>query len=211
MEHYKKRLYSYAFILALATIIYNLAEGYISIYFGYKDESFTLFGFGIDSIIEVVSGIGIAHMVTRTQFRPKSDVDRFEKTALYVTGTAFYMLVVSLVAMGVYHIVIRHQPETTFWGIVISTASILSMGLLIHLKMKVGKKLNSQAIVADAQCTKACMYMSIILLFTSLAYELLHIPYIDAIGMFGLAYFSFAEGKECFQKAKGIACCSSCK
>jgi len=57
------KYWSYAFWLAVFTIFYNLAEGLISIYFGISDETLTLFGFGVDSFIEVMSGIGILAMV----------------------------------------------------------------------------------------------------------------------------------------------------
>ncbi len=60
----------YAFYLALFTIIYNLAEGLVSIYFGAQDEALTLFGFGIDLFIEVMSGLGILAMVVRISQKP---------------------------------------------------------------------------------------------------------------------------------------------
>ena len=59
------KYWQYALWLALFTIFYNLAEGLVSIYFGAHDETLTLFGFGLDSFIEVVSGIGILLMVLR--------------------------------------------------------------------------------------------------------------------------------------------------
>jgi divalent metal cation (Fe/Co/Zn/Cd) transporter len=73
--------------------------------------------------------------------------------------------------------------------------------------MKVGRELNSQAIVADADCTKVCIYMSIILLLSSAAYELVQFAYLDTIGTFGLAYFSLKEGRECFEKASSDKHC----
>ena len=58
-----KELYRKASLLALITIFYNLAEGIISVWFGAADETISLFGFGLDSFVEVMSGIGIWHMV----------------------------------------------------------------------------------------------------------------------------------------------------
>ncbi len=54
----EKRLYALAFWLALFTILYNLAEGVVATLLGYEDETLTLFGFGIDSFIEMISGHG---------------------------------------------------------------------------------------------------------------------------------------------------------
>jgi divalent metal cation (Fe/Co/Zn/Cd) transporter len=205
------KLYRTAAALAVFTIVYNLLEGVVSIYLGFEDESLTLFGFGADSFIEVMSGIGIAHMIYRIRRSPQEKRDNFERTALRITGTAFYILVAGLVVTSVHNILTGHRPVTTFWGIVISGISILIMWALILAKSKVGRELNSPAILADAQCTKVCIYMSLILLGASAIYELTAIPYIDSIGTLGLAFFSFKEGKECFEKANSDnACCDHC-
>ena len=207
-----KKYYAIAFGLAIFTIAYNILEGVISTYFGFEDESFALFGFGIDSFIEVISGLGIAHMIIRIKQNPASSRDKFEKTALKITGFAFYLLVFGLTTTGIYNLITAHKPETTFWGIIISSISILTMWLLVFAKKYVGKKLDSQPIISDANCTKVCLYMSIVLLASSLIYAIFKIPYIDAIGTLGLAYFSFNEGKECFEKARSDThcCCNSC-
>lgn len=207
-EKDKKHYYRLAFRLALFTIIYNIIEGIVATYFGYEDESLALFGFGIDSFIEVISGLGIAHMVLRIQLNPNSNRDNFEKTALRITGFSFYGLVIGLVTTSIYNIWTEHKPETTFWGVIISFISILIMWILIIEKRKAGNKLNSEAILADAECTKVCIYMSVILLISSVIYQLTGFTYIDSIGTLGLAYFAFDEGKECFEKAKHNKYCS---
>ena len=201
------KLYKAATALIIFTIVYNLVEGLVSVYFGFEDESLTLFGFGIDSFIEVASGIGVAHMIYRVRRSPASSRDDFERTALGITGTAFYALVIGLTVTSIYNILRNHKPDTTFWGIVISAISIVIMWALIMGKTKVGRALNSPAILADAQCTKVCIYMSIILLTSSAIYEFARIPYVDSIGTLGLAYYSFREGRECFEKAKSEKVC----
>ena len=204
------KLYKTAFALSMITILYNIIEGVVSAYFGYTDETLALFGFGIDSFIEVISGIGIAHMIIR--FR-KNDFNRdnnFEKTALKITGTSFYLLTAGLTITVIYNIFTQHRPETTFWGIVISLLSIATMYFLMQAKLKVGIELQSQPIISDAGCTKVCLYMSVILLASSGIFELTGISFFDSIGAAGLAFYSFKEGKECFEKAEGGDCSCSC-
>ncbi|MDZ7634246.1 MAG: hypothetical protein U5L72_07320 [Bacteroidales bacterium] len=65
MEEKEQILYKRAFWLSLFTIFYNIIEGVVSMALGYADETLSLFGFGADSFIEVLSGIGIAIMITR--------------------------------------------------------------------------------------------------------------------------------------------------
>ena len=73
-------------------------------------------------------------------------------------------------------------------------------------KKSVGNRLHSEPIISDSNCTKVCVYMSIVLLIASLIYEITGFAYADAIGAAGLIYFSISEGKEAFEKAKGINC-----
>jgi divalent metal cation (Fe/Co/Zn/Cd) transporter len=202
----KKSLYRWAYALAVITIFYNILEGLVSIYFGIEDKTLALFGFGLDSFVEVISGVGIWHMIKRIRKNYDSNPDRFEMQALKITGTAFYILSTGLIATALINIFHGHKPETTFWGIVISLISIATMWLLIHYKMKVGKQLDSQAIIADANCTKACLYLSIILLLSSAGYELTGIGGLDSIGAIFIAGLSFKEGRESFQKARGLSC-----
>lgn len=205
------KLYNRAFQLSLFTIIYNILEGIVSMIMGYEDQTLTLFGFGVDSFIEVMSGIGIAVMIVRIKQNPDSPKNRFEINALKITGSAFYLLSAGLLTGVIINIIDGHKPETTLWGIIISIISILVMVWLMIAKKKVGKKLNSEPIISDANCTKICVYMSVVLLVSSLIYELTGFVYADAIGTLGLIYFSVSEGKEAFEKAKGKMCgCDNC-
>ena len=202
----KQELFKDAFNLSLFTIFYNIIEGIVSMVLGYEDETLTLFGFGVDSFIEVISGIGIAIMVIRIRQNPESSKSNFEINALKVTGTSFYLLSAGLVAGIILNLIHHHKPETTFWGVIISMVSILVMVWLMNAKKNVGKKLNSDPIIADSNCTKVCVYMSIVLLASSLIYQFTGFVYADVIGAVGLIYFSISEGKEAFEKAKNIEC-----
>ena len=202
----KLNLYKRASLLAQITIFYNLIEGLVSVFFGVADETLSLLGFGIDSFVEVLSGIGIWNMVRRIRNNSNVNPSSFEKKALQITGTAFYILGVGLLVTASINIYQGHRPVTTFWGIVIAVVSIFTMWILIHFKVKVGKQLNSDAILEDANCTKACLYLSFILLLASVGYELTGIGGIDSIGAALIAIYSFREGREAFEKSRGESC-----
>lgn len=203
-EHFHKQ----ASLLALITIFYNILEGVVSIWFGLADETIALFGFGADSFVEVISGIGVWHMLRRQRATSCQTMrDSFEKTALRITGSAFYLLTIGLFSGAVLNVWQGHKPETTFWGIVISVISIITMWLLIRAKMRVGRALQSDAILADAACTRTCLQLSLILLIASAGYQLTGIGYFDSIGSVLIAWFSWKEGREAFGKAAGKGCC----
>jgi divalent metal cation (Fe/Co/Zn/Cd) transporter len=201
------KYWTYALWLALFTIFYNLAEGFVSIFFGINDEALTLFGFGVDSFIEVMSGIGILAMVLRIRQNPETPRSQFERTALRVTGTSFYLLAVGLGATAIYNVFSAHKPTTTLPGLIISLVSVAVMWALVAGKRKVGRTLDSAPILADANCTMVCIYMSIVLLAASLIYQLTGFGFVDSIGALGLIYFSYSEGKESFEKAAGMDDC----
>jgi divalent metal cation (Fe/Co/Zn/Cd) transporter len=208
--HKKPNLYAWASALALITIFYNIAEGLVSVFFGVEDESMSLFGFGLDSLVEVVSGIGIWHMIGRIRKNGGEHLDRFEQRALRTTGTAFYVLAAGLVVTSVIDLSRGHKPESAFWGIVISIVSIVSMWALIRAKVSVGKKLNSQAILSDAACTRACLQLSVVLLIASAGYKLTGIGGLDSIGALIIGGLCFREGKEAFEKAKAGSFACTC-
>lgn len=202
-----------AFILSIITIAYNIVEGLASTAFGYADETLALFGFGVDSFVEVISGLGIGHMVWRMRRSPVNERDRFERQALYVTGIGFFLLAAGLVIGSVFNIIYGITPYTTIPGIIISALSIITMRVLYSYKVKTGKALDSAPIIADANCTKTCFYLSFILLVSSICYELFRINYIDIIGSLGIAWFAFREGKESIEKARSdsLSCpCHDC-
>ncbi|OGR24343.1 MAG: hypothetical protein A2X83_04230 [Desulfuromonadales bacterium GWD2_54_10] len=203
-----ERLYKQATLLALITIGYNLMEGLVSVWLGLADETIALFGFGADSFVEVISGIGIWHMLRRQGASPSQATrDNFEQRALRITGSAFYLLTTGLIATAILNLWQGHAPETTFWGIVVSLISIVSMWLLIRAKMRVGTALHSDAILADAACTRTCLQLSLVLLVASAGYELTGIGLFDSLGSLLIAWLSWREGREAFGKAAGKSCC----
>ena len=199
-----RRCFTTALWLGYFTVFYNLVEGLASVYFGAHDEALTLFGFGIDSFIEVLSGLGIVAMVLRIRRNPGTPRSEFERTALRVTGTGFFLLAAGLLVTAGYNLVTRHRPETALPGLVVSLLSIAFMAGLVAAKRKVGRALDSAPILADANCSLVCIYMSLVLLAASFIYQLTGFGFVDSLGALGLIYFSVREGREAFEKARGV-------
>lgn len=201
-------LFKKAMLLAYFTVAYNFIEGIVSLAFGVVESSLTLVGFGVDSLIETISAIGIILMVYRIRQNPDSLRTQGEILALKITGFCFYGLAVSLSALAVYNLANGIVPYNTFPGVIVSLISIVSMLWLINAKQNIGKALNSPAILADANCNRVCVYMSVALLASSGLYFMTGIPYFETLGSLGLVWFSVKEGLESFKKAKGMhACC----
>ncbi len=206
----QRQYYRFALWLSFFTILTNLAEGIVSTILGFSDETLALFGFGIDSFIEVISAVGITVMIVRLSKSLESQKSRIETLALRITAISFFLLTAGLVGTVAINLYLRNAPQSTKWGIVISLISLSVMIVLMRLKIRVGEELNSDPIIADAHCTRACIYMSVVLLLSSLLFTLTRIPYLDSIGALGIAYYAFKEGREAWEKADGKDACESC-
>ncbi len=202
-------LLNLALALGLVTVGYNIIEAVVSIWFGFNDDTLALLGFGVDSLVEVISGAGIVHAVLRMRKSPIASRDQFERQALRITGWAFYLLVAGMILGAILNLLQGSHPVTTVPGILVSLVSIATMWWLMSAKMKVGHALHSDAIIADANCTKTCLLLSVLLLASSLLYELVHIGMVDAAGSLGIAWFAWKEGKESLEKARTgkLGCC----
>jgi divalent metal cation (Fe/Co/Zn/Cd) transporter len=87
--------------------------------------------------------------------------------------------------------------------VAISIASISAMSGLFLAKRSVGRRLDSTPILADANSTLVCIYMSGVLLVSSALFELSGFGFLDALGALGLAWFSYREGREAFEDSRG--------
>jgi divalent metal cation (Fe/Co/Zn/Cd) transporter len=72
--------------------------------------------------------------------------------------------------------------------------------------MRVGRQLQSDAIIADANCTKTCLYLSFVLLLASAGYAATGIGGLDSLGAVAISVFAFRERREAFEKARGKNC-----
>ncbi len=204
----EKKLFRKALVLGYATVVYNVAEGIVSMFFGLLDDSPTLFGFGMDSMIETVSAIGIILMIYRIRVNPDSLRTQGEVMALRITGFCFFALAALLGVMVVYNLIQGIAPNSTLPGVIVSIISIGSMLWLIRAKQNLGKALNSPAIIADANCNRVCVYMSIVLLASSSLFLLTGFGFFEVLGTLGIIWFSIREGIEALNKAKGMhQCC----
>lgn len=208
----RSQLLRLAYWLAVFTIAYNLAEGFVSLYFGLEDETLALAGFGADSFIECLSAAGILHLTRRMRRNDARDMDPFEQNALRVTGAAFYLLAAALSVGAGLAFWLGAQPETTIAGIIVALASLAVMLFLYRAKRAVGRALGSEAIISDARCTRACFWISGVLLASSLAFEAFGLTWLDAAGSLGVAVFAVKEGREAFAKARKAshACGDGC-
>lgn len=148
--------------LNYATIGYNSLEGLLAIGAGLAAGSIALVGFGIDSVIELSAGV-------TALWRLHADADpvrreRAERLALRLIGVSFLALAAYVGAESVRALVHRTTPDRSWFGVVLAVLSLVVMPYLSMAKRRVALELRSGALVAEAQQTLLCVYLSAILL-----------------------------------------------
>lgn len=197
--------------LSWFTIIYNVLEGIISIALGVEDVSVSLFGFGVDSFIEVFSALVVLWRFKKEELHTAGLSVEREKVASTIIGTLFLILAVTTAIFSVIQLFGGKHPATTFPGTIISIVSLSFMFFLWNRKKKLGQKLSSSTVLSDAACSFACIKLSMILLLGSgLFFIAPSLWWTDSVAALIMSYFIFNEGKEIRENAKngnGPTCC----
>lgn len=131
---------------------------------GYLAGSVALTGFGLDSVVESLSG---AIMIWR--FRPHPGLTpemetRKEQKAVKLVGYSFFILAGYVIFESLRKLFVREIPEPTVLGIIIALASIMLMPTLFYFKLRTSRALHSRSFLADARQTLACFFLSVSLL-----------------------------------------------
>jgi divalent metal cation (Fe/Co/Zn/Cd) transporter len=204
-----------ALLLAMLTIAWNVVEGVFAMGFGFAEESLALFGFGVDSFVEV----GAAVMVL-WRLRGESGLgtalarDR-EKTATMVIGGLLLALGVGVAVGSVIELATGGHPDSTVPGVIVSGLSIALMLFLWRAKRSVALALDSRTLLADAACSRSCLQLSVILLAGSLLYAVFPaLWWADSAAAIALAVLIGREGWESIQAARKPdftgGCCGGC-
>ena len=191
----RSRWLAYARLLALFTIFYNLAEGFVSMGFGWADDSMALFGFGADSFIEVGSALLVLWRLRGDEGGCESERLHRERRAALGIGILFVLLALGTVTGSVFQLVAHHHPNTTVPGLLVSTLSLGFMFWLWKAKQRAAKVLDSRSLEGDAACSLACIQLSTVLFAGSLTFLLIPaLWWADAAAALLLAVFIAREG-----------------
>lgn len=187
-------------LVVSATIAYNLVEAVVAITAGTIASSAALIGFGLDSVIEVLSAAAVGWQFTRR------DPERWENGTLRVIAIAFFTLAVYVTVSSVFALAGQEQVEHSTLGIVITALSVVIMPFLSLAERRAGRELGSSSAIADSKQTLICTYLSAAVLVGLVANSLFGWWWADAIAGLVIAAFAIREGIEAW---RGDACATS--
>lgn len=187
-------------IVVAITITWNVIEAIVALIAGGAASSAALIGFGLDSIVEVLSATAVAW-----QFAAP-DPEKRERVALRVIAVSFFALAAYVSVDAVLSLFGVREPEHSPVGIAIAALSLIVMPFLSWFERRTGRELGSASAVADSKQTLMCTYLSAALLVGLLLNSLVGWAWADSVAALVIASFAVREGIEAW---RGDACCAA--
>jgi divalent metal cation (Fe/Co/Zn/Cd) transporter len=185
-------------LLVATTIAYNVVEAFIALTEGTRVSSSALFGFGLDSVIEVASAAAIAW-----QFSAR-DPETREKAALRFIAFSFFALAAYVSVDAVLSLLGFGEPQPSAIGIALATASLIVMPVLSLAQRRAGRELGSVSAVADSKQTLLCTYLSAALLAGLVLNAVAGWAWADPVAALVIAAIAVREGQKAW---RGDPCC----
>jgi len=184
-------------LIVTITIVYNVIEAIIALAAGSVASSAALIGFGLDSIVEVLSAAAVAW-----QFAAP-DPEKREKVALRIIALSFFGLAAYVVVDAGMSLIGMREVAHSPVGIALAAVSLAVMPFLSWFERRTGTELGSASAIADSKQTLICSYLSAALLVGLLLNSLFGWAWADSIAALAIAAFAIREGLEAW---KGEAC-----
>lgn len=191
--------------LELLTILWNSLEAIIALVAGIVAGSIALVGFGLDSVIEVSSGVALLWRLSLDADSARRE--RSEATALKIVGASFLALAAYVAYDALTALWTRELPDTSYVGIALAVLSLVVMPVFARAKRRVASRIQSKALQADSRQTDICAYLAAILLGGLLLNALVGWWWADPVAALVMVPIIGKEGVEAW---RGETCCDSC-
>ena len=142
------------------TVGYNALEGLVGIAAGLSAGSVALTGFGVDSIIEVTSGV-LLWWRLHAELGAARLGPAVERRAARGAGVLLLALAVYIVIDSARRLLTTDRPGTSAIGMALTALSLIVMPILARAKFRTAGVLGSRALLADAHETIVCAWLSI--------------------------------------------------
>jgi divalent metal cation (Fe/Co/Zn/Cd) transporter len=185
------------------TVGWMTVEALVALTAGLLARSVLLTAFGIDSVIELVTG-GVLLWRLSTEARGGSleRVERAENRAAWVTGIGLILLCTYIVASAGVGLWTHSRPESAPVGIALALVAVVAMPLLARRKRAIAARLDSAALRGDAACSLTCAYMAATLLVGLVLTAAFGWWWADSVAALGFLYWLQHEAREALEGAR---------
>ena len=193
-------------LLAWFTIGWNTIEGAVAVLSGIAAGSVALVGFGVDSYVEVFAGAVIIWRLAQER-HGHAISEAAEARAVRIIAATFAILAVGIAVESIRKLATGEQPDPSPVGIALTIVSLIVMPALARAKRRVGERLDSRAVTADATQTMLCVWLSAIVLVGLVANATLGWWWADPVAALGIVYVAGCEAREHWSAERLDECC----
>jgi divalent metal cation (Fe/Co/Zn/Cd) transporter len=143
--------------LEVFTVVWMAIEAVVAIGAGIAARSVLLTAFGIDSVIELLSGVTL---LWRLSSQARGSGPSLEHRATQISAVLLVLLCAYMVFVGVGGLVTGIRPHGSVLGAAVAAAAVLVMPVLAWRKRRVNLVIGSAALRADIAETITCAYMA---------------------------------------------------
>ncbi len=165
-----------------------------------------LAGFGLDSAVESISATVLLWRLGAERRDPER-VDRVERLAVRAIGISFLVLASFVAYEAIRSLVLHHEPDASPVGIALTLVSLVVMPVLARRKRHVAVALASRAAEADSAQTRACAYLSAVVLTGLALNAVFGWWWADPIAALGVVVFLLREGRGALTTEHLDDCC----
>src|SRR5947209_7313069 len=189
--------------IEVITVAWMILEAVVAIGAGILARSVLLTAFGLDSVIELVTGGALLwRLITEARRGSLERVERAENRAAWVTGIGLVLLCLYIVATAVLSFISGSKAEGSVVGIGLALAALTVMPWLVWRKRDIAGRIDSSALRADAACSLTCAYMAAALLIGVVFTTLFGWWWADGIAALALLYWIVPEAREVLEAAR---------
>jgi divalent metal cation (Fe/Co/Zn/Cd) transporter len=151
--------------LEVLTVAWMLVEAAVALGAGIAARSVLLTAFGVDSVVELLSGIVLYRRLSvESRGAPTRDVERLESLTVRISAVLLVSLCAYVVLTSLAGIALRVMPEGSILGIAVSAAAVVLMPLLAHFKRQANRVIDSPSLRADIAETVSCAFLAAVTL-----------------------------------------------
>ena len=192
--------------IQIYSVAYNAIEVVVSLIAGFISGSAALIGWGLDSIVEIISASTVWwRFKGEIEGMSEEGVKRRSKISLYVIASSFIIISIFITYDSITKLLSREVPNWSTAGVVILVISLVVNPVIIWANYKYGKKLDNKELTAKAKDTFICMYQTIAVLSGLLAVRYLDLWWADPVAALLIVPYALKEGWVAFIDGRDIS------
>jgi divalent metal cation (Fe/Co/Zn/Cd) transporter len=192
--------------IEVITILWMLLEMAGAIAAGLAAHSLLLVAFGLDSLIELVSGaILLWRLNVESQGGELARLEQAERRAAWVVAITLGLLCVYVLVSGVYGLLVHSRPTGTLLGIAITALAVVIMPFLAVSKRRISRSIESKALAGDAVNSITCAYMAGTVLVGLLLNRLFGWWWVENAAALLFLIWLLRETLEAFEEARALS------